>query len=210
MQTRDAEIIEYIRKVHYADTQTLAYLFFPSIQRAQTRLKELVLAKRLKRVSLGSRQGYAYMFPDTKVPLDLGKVILLSKLSLYFKYELGREVLRSEYDVKLITKKANTEPLECDAVFVTRDTTNTVEVFIVESTLSQQLVLEKIVRYENYSKYKEYLKTFPKGMPKLLFVTDCIIPKSNLEAYKLDREFTERVAILNAYNYKTKLCISES
>ena len=176
LNDRDKQIINFLQEFKIADTNTIARLFFPSVQSCSKRLKKLTDARKIYHKRDNILQQYQYY---TKYPTNVKHSLAISKI-----YSLivasGYQVLKvkREYTIKYRDKE-----LRCDLLVIIRNKQGKVVPIIFEIELSKC--------YDN--KYTLYIS---KGYYKQLFgekpiVVVCYkdrVPKSDIEilAYKLD------------------------
>lgn len=163
--------------------------FFTSVHRTQVRLKQLLDLGVIKRDRIDSKRNFIYMLPETRSASQIEHLAYVSRLYPYYE-SMGYHILDVDYEVELVKRKGYRDGIRCDGIFVVQHGVSEPEVYIVECERCHTAIVDKLLKYEQYAKNKEYLSKFPCGMPKLLIITDNPVPRTELkEVYTLPLRF---------------------
>lgn len=170
---RDAQVLEFIDKFKVATTDTIAELFYPSLQVAQRRLRELS-KKELKRERYYFNTQYIYYKKKTT---QLRHNITLTN----FYRELSKIAKIEEF-----TKHDNTiKGIEPDAFIAYRCNGNNYIAFIEVEISKKGLDLDKYKRLYLSGEYEKYFPAFP----KIIVISNTRIKKDyNFDIVRIDTE----------------------
>lgn len=162
---RDNQIIDFIKSVGIADTETICKIFFNSgLRTCQIRLKKLVEENYIKRIDRATFLDQHIFYVDKK-PMQIKHKLLFSKFVGELK-ELGATIVK----IKCPLRVGN---IIADG-FIAYELNGENKIAFIEIELSKYFNLKKYEELYYSKKWKEMFPTFP----SVIVVSDKKVDKS--------------------------------
>ena len=168
---RDKEALDFIDKFKIATTDTLAELFYPSIQIAQRRLKILTDDKHIKRERDHFTMQYHYY--QKKTTQSRHSILLTD-----FYRELNKIA-----DIEFFDKEFSIGNMRSDGLVVYKKNNTNYVAFIEVQIANTPIDIDKYEKLYRSGTYKSY---FNNVFPLIIVITNKSIPKTKLKVIKVN------------------------